>query len=384
MPVVGIIAEFNPFHNGHLYLLDQIKQKFPQATIVVAMSGNFLERGEPACVDKWTRAQQACLAGVDLVVELPVSYCIQPADRFALGAVKLLKELDVDYLCFGAEHADYDFINLAQQVLNVHGNFQKFNESYAAAYQRAVTEKVGYPIDQPNDLLGLAYAKACLQTKSFIKPIAIQRFGAKHHDQILRSGQKIASATAIRKAWKNSDQQVAAYLPAFCWQLLQGRSPLSWDNFWPLLRYQILAGSPAQLRTNYDLAEGLEYRLKQQLERLPVTADFAEWLKAVKTKRYTYTHLSRVAVTILLQLSRQEVLDQFAKPYLRPLAFDLRGQKLLHTVKKRTALPLISKVGQEEVKKILPVDYKAGKIYELACKRPQDLKRHPLIMKPVK
>ena len=384
MPVIGIIAEFNPFHNGHLYLLDQIKQKFKQATIVVAMSGNFLERGEPACVDKWTRAKQACLAGIDLVVELPVSYCIQPADRFALGAVKLLKELDVDYLCFGAEHADYDFADLARQVLDVHGNFQKFNESYAAAYQRAVTEKVGHSIDQPNDLLGLAYARACLQTKSLIKPVAIQRLGAEHHDQVLKPGQKIASATAIRKAWKNSDQRVAAYLPAFCWQLLQDCLPLSWDDFWPLLRYQILASTPEQLRANYDLAEGLEYRLKQQLERLPLTADFEEWLKAVKTKRYTYTHLSRVAATVLLQLSHQEVFNQFARPYLRPLAFNLRGQKLLHKVKKQTELPIIAKVGQEEVKKILPVDYKAGKIYELACKKPQDLKRHPLILKPVK
>lgn len=380
MTVVGIIAEFNPFHNGHLYLLQQIKKKFPQATIVVVMSGNFLERGEPACIDKWIRTKQAMLAGVDLVVELPVAYCIQPADRFAWGAIKILNELKIDYLCFGAEHAQFDFSQMAQKVAGIHGNFQKFNESYAAAYQRVVTEKVGHPVDQPNDLLGLAYAKACQQLAAKIQLVPIQRVAAAYHDQNLNPRQKIASATAIRKAWQQADQQVSNYLPPGSWRIIEEQKPLTWDDFWPWLRYRIFSSTPLQLKTVYDVAEGLEYRLQQQLMGLPMTASFDDWIKAVKTKRYTYTHLSRVAVSILLQLKQTEVERQFKQPYLRPLGFNARGQQVLHQIKKQTTWPVIVKVGQEEVKKIIEVDYRAGKVYELASHRPQDLKRSPMII----
>ena len=129
MPVAGIIAEYNPFHNGHLYQIQEVKKKFPDAPLVVAMSGNFLQRGEPASFDKWTRAEQALANGTDLVVEMPVLACVQPADRFAFNGVSILASLGVTDLFFGAEHAEYDFADYARLVQSAHGDFKTYSES---------------------------------------------------------------------------------------------------------------------------------------------------------------------------------------------------------------------------------------------------------------
>ena len=165
MPVAGIIAEYNPFHNGHLYQIKEVKKKFPDAPLVVAMSGNFLQRGEPASFDKWTRAQQALANGADLVVEMPVLACVQPADRFAFNGVSILASLGVTDLFFGAEHAEYDFTAYARLVQSTHGDFKTYNESYAATFQKAVAAKIGHNVDQPNDLLGpVSYTHLTLPT----------------------------------------------------------------------------------------------------------------------------------------------------------------------------------------------------------------------------
>ncbi|KRL04738.1 nucleotidyltransferase [Liquorilactobacillus oeni] len=379
MVVVGIIAEYNPFHNGHLYQLEETRKLFPRAVFVVVMSGNFLERGEPACVDKWTRANEALHCGVDLVVELPVAFCVQPADRFATGAVLLLKKLGVQKLIFGAEHASYNFKKLAQQVSDVRGDSVKYNESFAAAYQRAVEKKVGHAIDQPNDLLGLAYAKANLQLGDFLELIPIQRKGAFHHDLCLEKDHSLASASAIRaRLAKGSIKEIAAYVPQITSVDFATRKLITWADFWPLLRYRLLTAPYEELRNLYDVTEGLEYRMKQQVQKLPLEADFEDWLGAVKSKRYTYTHLSRLAVIVLLQVTEEEVKSVSKNPYLRLLGFTPKGQKFLHKLKKRADIPLITKASQKLRKKFLSVDYRAGLVYELACMRVQDHGKAPL------
>lgn len=325
--VIGIIAEYNPFHNGHLYQIEQVRAQFADATIIVAMSGNFLERGEPACIDKWTRAKQALAAGVDLIVELPLVFCVQPADRFALGAIKILKELGVQKLFFGAEHATYNFDLMAKKTLDVHGDFAKYNESFAAAYQRAVREKLGYSVDQPNDLLGLAYAKANRKLGSPFQLIPIQRVIAGHHDLFLKERKHIASASAIRKQLEmQSKKEIKNYVPVVTYATLANKRIISWKNFWPLLQYQIKTSSLKKIGQLYDVSEGLEYRVKQQMERLPENAKFDDWIKAVKSKRYTYTRLSRLAVIILIQVTPEEVKQVDEHPYIRLLGFSGKGR----------------------------------------------------------
>ncbi|GAJ25236.1 hypothetical protein JCM15457_91 [Liquorilactobacillus sucicola DSM 21376 = JCM 15457] len=379
MTVVGIIAEYNPFHNGHLYQLEQARAKFPDATIVVAMSGNFLERGEPACVDKWTRARQAIIAGVDVIVELPLVFCVQPADRFALGAVKILKQLGVEKLFFGAEHATYDFNAMAQKTLDVHGDFSKYNESYAAAYQRVVQEKLGYSVDQPNDLLGLAYAKANLRVGSPFEMVPLQRVVAGHHDLTLKKTQRIASASAIRKQLvMHNETETRNYVPLATYETLSAQKIVSWANFWLLLRYQLETSSLGDIRRLYDVSAGLEYRMKQQLEPLAKDATFDDWIKAVKSKRYTYTRLARLAVTILVQVTNEDVRKIETNPYIRLLGFSSRGQLHLNKVKKNCSYPIIVKVDKKNKENLLCVDYRAGNVYALASGVSQDLKRAPI------
>ena len=379
MTVIGIIAEYNPFHNGHLYQIEQVRAQFADATIIVAMSGNFLERGEPACIDKWTRAKQALAAGVDLIVELPLVFCVQPADRFALGAIKILKELGVQKLFFGAEHAAYNFDLMAKKTLDVHGDFAKYNESFAAAYQRAVREKLGYSVDQPNDLLGLAYAKANRKLGSPFQLIPIQRVIAGHHDLFLKERKHIASASAIRKQLEmQSKKEIKNYVPVVTYATLANKRIISWKNFWPLLQYQIKTSSLKKIGQLYDVSEGLEYRVKQQMERLPENAKFDDWIKAVKSKRYTYTRLSRLAVIILIQVTPEEVKQVDEHPYIRLLGFSGKGRLHLNKIKKNCNYPIITKVDKNNKEGLMQVDYRAGTVYSLINGVTQDLRHVPL------
>ncbi|GEN47456.1 nucleotidyltransferase [Ligilactobacillus pobuzihii] len=381
--VVGVVAEYNPFHNGHLYQLQQIRHSFPDDVIIVAMSGNFLQRGEPACLDKWTRARQSLINGADLVIELPVLACVQPADRFAEGAISLLVALGVNKLVFGAEHSTYDFKDFARKVAQVHGEFHKYNESYAQSFQKAVTQAIGHPVDQPNDLLGLAYAKANYRLGEPVALYPIQRIETSYHDQSLHQGKNIASASAIRKNFLEvpaSQQQLAPYLPQSSLDDLLAGPFLSWTDFWPLLRYQILSSGLSELRQVYGMTEGIEYRIQDLTQRSPINLKFDEWVKEVKTKRFTYTHLSRLAVAILLNISKEEVNAYNQHPYIRLLGFDLHGQKQLSRIKKNCSLPIYSRISQEDKKGQLAVDYRAGKIYQLFNGREQDLKRAPIVL----
>lgn len=378
MPVAGIIAEYNPFHNGHLYQIQEVKKKFPDAPLVVAMSGNFLQRGEPASFDKWTRAEQALANGADLVVEMPVLACVQPADRFAFNGVSILTSLGVTDLFFGAEHAEYDFADYARLVQSAHGDFKTYSESYAATFQKAVAAKIGHNVDQPNDLLGLAYAKANLKLGEPLRLNPIQRKNANYHEVELKAG-TIASATAIRQHYLAGNlAKLSAYVPEATLATLKTQRLLTWDDFFPYLKYKLLSTTPARLGEIYGMAEGIEYRLKEQMERLPSTADFDQWLKAVKTKRFTYTRLSRLACALLLELTPAEVKEYNKAPYMRLLGFNAKGQQVLSRAKKTSAHQIIAKVSKDDKNAAYRVDYRAGKIYQLRNQLEQDLKRAPI------
>ena len=378
MPVAGIIAEYNPFHNGHLYQIQEVKKKFPDAPLVVAMSGNFLQRGEPASFDKWTRAEQALANGTDLVVEMPVLACVQPADRFAFNGVSILASLGVTDLFFGAEHAEYDFADYARLVQSAHGDFKTYSESYAATFQKAVAAKIGHNVDQPNDLLGLAYAKANLKLSEPLRLNPIQRKNANYHEVELKAG-TIASATAIRQHYLAGNlAKLSAYVPEATLATLKTQRLLTWDDFFPYLKYKLLSTTPARLGEIYGMAEGIEYRLKEQMERLPSTADFDQWLKAVKTKRFTYTRLSRLACALLLELTPAEVKEYNKAPYMRLLGFNAKGQQVLSRAKKTSAHQIIAKVSKDDKNAAYRVDYRAGKIYQLQNQLEQDLKRAPI------
>lgn len=379
MEAVGIIAEYNPFHNGHLYQLQQVKQRFPHSVIVVAMSGNYLQRGEPACLDKWTRAQSALLNGADVVVELPVRASVQPADVFARWGVRILANLGVSTLAFGAEHAEYDFASLATQTAAVRGNFAVHDQSYAATYQQAIAAKVGYPIDQPNDVLGLAYAKANNELARPLRLAPIQRRNAAYLDANLAAG-SIASATAIRRAWQNGKfADICRYVPPETTRALRQNAFVSWEQLWPGLRQRLITVSPAQLRLIVGMAEGIEYRLIRLAQELPPSASFETWLHAVKSKRFTYTRLARLALNVALGITTDEVAAFTAHPYTHLLGFTTHGQRYLRWAKHHYAFPVLTKVNQKDKNGLYAPDYRAGVLYRGAAGgQEQDLKRAPV------
>ena len=377
--IIGIITEYNPFHNGHLYQIQQVKKQFPDAPLVIAMSGNFLQRGEPAIIDKWHRAAECLSNGADLVMELPLMAAVQPADRFAYYGVWTLAQMGVTDLFFGAEHATFDFMHDAQKAMEITGNFNKYHESFAKTYQQVIAEKVGHQVDQPNDLLGLAYAKANLKLKAGISLHPIQRKNANYHDIELNDAGTIASASAIREALHHQNQDFEKFVPHQTAQDLKAQSLVSWDDFWIHLKMELLTHSPQELEKIYGMAEGIQYRMIAMVQRSEFAGDFDSWIKAAKSKRFTYTRLSRLATMTLLHITWDDVASFEAQPYLRVLGFSKKGQAVLHAAKKSCDHPIITNVSQDEKKGILRIDYRAGKVYQAVCGNEQDLKHAPIM-----
>ena len=377
--IIGIITEYNPFHNGHLYQIQQVKKQFPDAPLVIAMSGNFLQRGEPAIIDKWHRAAECLANGADLVMELPLMAAVQPADRFAYYGVWTLAQMGVTDLFFGAEHATFDFMHDAQKAMEITGNFNKYHESFAKTYQQVITEKVGHQVDQPNDLLGLAYAKANLKLKAGISLHPIQRKNANYHDIELNDAGTIASASAIREALHHQNQDFEKFVPHQTAQDLKKQPLVSWDDFWIHLKMELLTHLPQELEKIYGMAEGIQYRMIAMAQRSEFAGDFDLWIKAAKSKRFTYTRLSRLATMTLLHITWDDVASFEAQPYLRVLGFSKKGQAVLHAAKKSCDHPIITNVSQDEKKGILRIDYRAGKVYQAVCGNEQDLKHAPIM-----
>lgn len=377
--ITGIITEYNPFHNGHLYQIQQIKKQFPDAPLVIAMSGNFLQRGEPAIIDKWHRAAECLSNDADLVMELPLMAAVQPADRFAYYGVWTLAQMGVTDLFFGAEHATFDFMHDAQKAMEITGNFNKYHESFAKTYQQVIAEKVGHQVDQPNDLLGLAYAKANLKLKANINLHPIQRKNANYHDIELNDAGTIASASAIREALHHQNQDFEKFVPHQTAQDLKKQPLVSWDDFWIHLKMELLTHSPQELEKIYGMAEGIQYRMIAMAQRSEFAGSFDSWIKAVKNKRFTYTRLSRLATMTLLHITWDDVASFEAQPYLRVLGFSKKGQAVLHAAKKSCDHPIITNVSQDEKKGILRIDYRAGKVYQAVCGNEQDLKHAPIM-----
>ena len=253
MKSCGVIVEYNPFHNGHLYHIQQAKQVANADVIIVVMSGNFLQRGEPAIVDKWIRAEMALSQGADLVIELPVSFSVQPADYFAKGGIAILQALGCEDLCFGAETGKANDYNEMTDILDQKATIieERFIElkndgtSYAHQMNRIMKELIPETplnLHSPNTILGLAYAKENNNYSTPMKLYPVKRKKADYHDQEIADFQSIASATAIRNELihnlnsRDSIVSLQEVLPESSLNLLMTTEWMSWENYWPYLR----------------------------------------------------------------------------------------------------------------------------------------------------
>jgi len=374
LQAAGIVAEYNPFHNGHAYQIAQARQKTGADVIVAAMSGNWVQRGEPAIMDKWQRTEAALAGGVDLVVELSGAAALQPAHLFAQGAIAVLATLKCQWLVFGTEHPDMDYDCLMAHLPSDPAIFKRFDQTYASLFQGYLREQTGITLSAANDILGFFYAVANQQQGQPLQLVQIARRGSQHNDTAVMQGTNYASATAIRAASLAGDwATVQPVVPAKTLALLQQESLISWADFWPLLRYQLISAPVTDMRQRYQITEGVEYRLKRAA--LEATT-FADFMRIVKTKRYTYTRLQRQAAYLLLQALPEEMRPQ--PQYLRVLGYSKQGQAYLHQIKKHVALPLVSRANRDWQKGVGSLDDRLGALRTLVTGIPQDYGRIPI------
>ena len=352
----GIIAEYNPFHNGHLYQLREATRLTGQP-VVVAMSASFMQRGEPACLSKWLRARLAVENGAALVLELPTAFSLRSAQFFASGGVQLLAATgSVTTLSCGVESPELDFGALAQRITSdaAQGRIRSLlsqGKSYAAACAAVLSEaqqEAGVTAMQassnegqafaglttPNDILALEYAKALQATD--IKLLFIERRGDGYNDREI-SG-TMSSATAIRQALNNSDDGWQQAVPASVRQALLDNAP-GYDAalLWQLLRYKLRLMSVDAIADACQCSEGLE----NLLEDAAACPSFAEALQLCTSKRYTTSRIRRLLMQLLLDVPRWRWEDN-APAYLRVLAFNDTGRQLLKQMKATASLPIIT------------------------------------------
>ncbi|MFW3611288.1 nucleotidyltransferase [Staphylococcus caprae] len=305
MKSVGLITEYNPFHNGHLYHAQQSKQRSNSNVTIALMSGNFVMRGEPAIYNKFTRAEMA-LTGVDLVVELPLIASLSSGDTFAEMAVKVAQYLDIDTISFGSESADLnDLQQLADQIstLESHPDFKsKLKEG--KSYPRILSELTDSHelLQSPNNLLGMSYLKAINQFAPQIEAMTIKREGSHHHHSEITHHQ-FASGTSIRQSLLQGNHHWRNVVPQVAHNLYKAPHVSAEDTF-PFIKYQLTVQHQEDLKSIYNINEGFENRLKSMIQQ---SHSFKAFMQNLKTKRYTYTHIQRILMTILLNIKSQDV-----------------------------------------------------------------------------
>lgn len=381
MAAVGIIAEFNPFHSGHEFLLNQTRLRAQNDPIVVLMSGNYVQRGEVAIMDKWSRAQAALQSGADLVLELPFASAVQAADRFALGAVTALSQVGVNRLAFGVEDANLNFPYLGKKIAEIprqHFDFKDYTQTYSTQYNQMVAREVGYEVSQPNAILGLAYAVSNYQLGEPLQLIAVNRIGGGHDASLERSG-VVQSASAIRNLIQQQGQtaDLAPWLPATeRAQLLQQPIYPSWNSLFPFLKYHLETASIAELQTIYQMSEGLEYKLKAEIH---LARNFTEFLRQVKSKRYTYSRLRRLCLYTLLNVTPEDVAASEKQPSLCVLGYSKRGRKYLRHLRKHSEVALVSRVDRKRASEgSLQLQVRVDRLFEQLMGVDQNFGRRPI------
>ncbi|MDQ1146821.1 putative nucleotidyltransferase [Bacillus sp. SORGH_AS 510] len=381
MKAVGLIVEYNPFHNGHAYHLSASKEAAQADVVIAVMSGNFLQRGEPALLSKWYRTKMALLNGVDIVFELPYRFATQKAEIFANGAISILEAARCESICFGSESGDISsFLHTIEYIKEEEKNlddgikfFMDTGVSYpkatALAFKQLQSSNNYLDLAKPNNILGLEYIKAIQRQHSLINPMTVTRKNANYHDEHFTS-ETIASATSIRKAIfspKAEGQGIDQYVPAATKQLLEEyfhhfQLFHQWENYWSYLQFRLIHSSTEDLKEIYEMEEGLENRLQAAAIQ---SESFQQFMERIKTKRYTWTRLQRLCVHILTNTKKVEMNSNLEKAtYLRLLGMTANGREYLNKTKKDFTLPLVSKLSSFK-ENMIDLDVKAARVYAL-------------------
>ena len=356
MKSVGIICEYNPFHNGHLYHLDKVKELYPDHAIILIMSGNFTERGDVSIINKWDKTSIALKYGVDLVIELPYVFASESADKFAYASIRLLDLLGVDALVFGSESNNVDLLyTLADTQLNNKKYDKLVKEyidegiNYPTALSKALFDITGKKIDKPNDILALSYIREIIDQKSTIRPISIKR-NNDYNSLELNDG--ITSASSIRYALYNNEN-IDNYIPYD----INDYHLVFNNDYFSLLKYKILTEKDLSIYQTVD--EGIENRLKKYILK---SNNIDEFIIKVKTKRYTYNKLNRMFNHIICNFTKEDAMNNDEIEYIRVLGFSYKGQDYLNKIKKDIDVPIITRFSSIK-SNMLDIEFRATVTY---------------------
>lgn len=380
MNVAAVIAEYNPFHNGHKYHIQETKRQTDNACVMAIMSGNFVQRGECAVIDKRARAESALLNGADLVVELPVPWATASAERFARGAVYIAVQAGItDYLSFGCECGDMQVLRQIARVLNdkvysreIKNYYDAKLCSYPQARAAVVSDILGRDcadiMMKPNNILAIEYIKALISFKSDIEPIGIVRNGAAHDSA--DADPHLTSAMNIRNMIRTG-ADYTPFVPANTLNIYKkAMAKGSFPSFYSNLETAVLADlrrlKPSDFAGVPDVAEGIEYRI---LDAVKTSVSLSEVFDKVKTKRYTHARIRRIILSEFLGLTAEDVTA--LPPYIRVLGFNDSGRAMLREMKDRFFVPIIMKYGDvkfldDNAKKVFILESAATDLYNLS------------------
>lgn len=395
MKAVGLVTEYNPFHNGHLYHLNKAMELTGADISVAVMSGDFVQRGEPAVLDKYTRASMALNSGVNLVAELPVNYAVSSAESFAAGALKVLDYIKADSIAFGSESGDIERLSKLAHILcdnedTLYKEISKYTAngiSYAAARQKVVeklTDKdTAAMLTSSNNILAVEYLKAIIKNNYAIKPYTVQRQGDSYNDTDIRS--EYASATALRENLKADN--ISEYIPVKAGLILSSNTNYIYpDDITEALFTRLL---DILFASNYDknvfienvmqypdVSKEIAGRLyKSAMDMITRTVpqgaeskdngvfSFGSLCEHIKTKEVPLSRIKRALVRIMLGLDKKHMEKYSNAPYIRVLGFDKKGQEYLSYIRKTVEVPLITKTA--DYKEMLLDDIHAANIYNM-------------------
>ena len=356
MQIIGIVTEYNPFHNGHLYQIQKIKEMYPDSVIIVAMSGNYTMRGEISVLDKWNKTNIAINNGIDIVLEIPFIYSNQSSDIFSYAALKMLNEFKIEKLVFGSETNNIDLLSLASSVQIDNKKFDSLVKDYMSkgyncpsSIGKSIYELTGIKIKESNDILGVSYIKEILKNKYNIKPISIKRT---NNFKTNTKKSNIISAYEIRE-FLNKNESIKEYVPNNVTPYIK---KVDYEKLFNLIKYKVISEKNS-LNKYHLIDEGIENRIYEGVIKCD---NYDDLVKYISNKRVTINKVNRILINIFVGLTKEETSNKELS-YIKILGLSKNGKKYYSKIKKDTNIKICNKFEKD----IMNTELKASYLYSI-------------------
>lgn len=356
MQIIGIVTEYNPFHNGHLYQIKKIKEMYPNSVIIVAMSGNYTMRGEISVLDKWNKTNIAINNGIDIVLEIPFIYSNQSSDIFSYAALKMLNEFKIEKLVFGSETNNIDLLSLASSVQIDNKKFDSLVKdymskgyNYPSSIGKSIYELTGIKIKESNDILGVSYIKEILKNKYNIKPISIKRT---NNFKTNTKKSNIISAYEIRE-FLNKNESIKEYVPNNVTPYIK---KVDYEKLFNLIKYKVISEKNS-LNKYHLIDEGIENRIYEGVIKCD---NYDDLVKYISNKRVTINKVNRILINIFVGLTKEEVSNKELS-YIKILGLSKNGKKYYSKIKKDINIKVYTKFEKE----VMNTELKASYLYSI-------------------